>query len=314
MIRFAAKRFAIVVLSLLGATLIVFAVLSVLPGSPAQVILGTQATPAAVKALTQQLGLDKPLWQQYLEWIQGLVTGHLGTSYISQQPIGGQIGAALRITVPLILFGMVVGLAIAFPVGIVGALRHDRRSGAVIGALSQVGIAIPTFVGGILLIIIFAVKTHLMPASGFPGWDSPAQAIRSLVLPAVTLGLVEGAIVSRYIRGSVLDVLQSDYLRTARAKGLTPGQALRRHGLRNALIPIVTVVGLELTGLIVGAIVVENVFTLPGVGVLLLQAVDNRDLLVVRDIVMLVAAAVLVINVLVDLSYRLLDPRVVARA
>jgi peptide/nickel transport system permease protein len=153
-----------------------------------------------------------------------------------------------------------------------------------------------------------------MPASGFPGWDSPAQAIRSLVLPAVTLGLVEGAIVSRYIRGSVLDVLQSDYLRTARAKGLTPGQALRRHGLRNALIPIVTVVGLELTGLIVGAIVVENVFTLPGVGVLLLQAVDNRDLLVVRDIVMLVAAAVLVINVLVDLSYRLLDPRVVARA
>ncbi|TWP35788.1 ABC transporter permease [Leekyejoonella antrihumi] len=313
MIRFTARRLAIVIASLFASTLIVFAILAVLPGSTAQVILGTQATPDSVRALNQQLGLDKPLWQQYGNWLQQLVTGNLGTSYISQQQIGEQITQALRVTGPLVLFGMLIGLAIAFPAGIIGALRSGQRSGALVGAASQVGIAIPTFVGGILLIIIFPVKLHLLPASGFPGWSNPGQAIESLILPAVTLGLVEGAIISRYVRASISEVLQSDYLRTARAKGLTPGQALRRHGLRNALIPIVTVVGLELTGLIIGAIVVENVFTLPGLGQLLLQSVANRDLLMVRDIVMIVAAAVLIINMLVDLSYRVLDPRVMSR-
>lgn len=314
MISFIGRRVAIVVVSLFASTIIVFAILAILPGSPAQVILGTQATPEAVHALNQQLGLNASLWHQYGSWVQGLLTGNLGTSYISQQSIGGQIGQAVRVTGPLVLFGMLIGLVIAFPAGIIGALRSDRRSGTVVGALSQVGIAIPTFVGGILLIIIFPVKLHVLPASGFPGWSNPGRAIESLFLPALTLGLVEAAIISRYIRGSIADVLQSDYLRTARAKGLTPSQALRRHGLRNAMIPVVTVIGLELTGLIIGAIVVENVFTLPGLGQLLLQSVDNRDLLVVRDIVMIVAAAVLVINMLVDLSYRILDPRVVSRA
>lgn len=310
MIRFALRRILIIAGSLFVVSIIVFTLLSVLPGSPAQVILGTQGTPQAVAALSRRLGLNHSLLAQYGHWVHALVTGRFGISYVSQQPIGHQIGQALQVTGPLIIFSMVVGLVVAFFLGISGALAHDRKLGSAFGAISQIGIAIPTFVGGILLIIIFAVKTELLPASGFPGWSTPVQAIRSLILPSITLGLVEGAVLSRYIRAAVLEVLDSEYLRTARAKGLTRGQALRRHGLRPAMIPVVTVIGLEIAGLIIGAIVVENVFTLPGVGSLLLASVDNRDLLVVQDIVMLAAAAVLVINMAVDLSYRLLDPRV----
>jgi peptide/nickel transport system permease protein len=310
MIGFAVRRVLFVAASLFVVSLVVFSLLSVMPGSPAQVILGTQATPASVRALTRQLGLNHPLYVQYARWMHGLLTASLGTSYVSQQPIGHQIGQALQVTGPLILLSMLVGLVIAFGLGVAGALTHDRKLGGVFGAASQIGIAIPTFVGGILLIIVFAVKLQILPASGFPGWGQPLQALRSLVLPSVTLGLVEGAIMSRYVRAAVLEVLDSDYLRTARAKGLSRGRALRRHGLRPSLIPVVTVAGLELAGLIVGAIVVENVFTLPGVGSLLLSSVDNRDLLVVQDIVMLAAAAVLVVNMAVDFSYRLLDPRV----
>lgn len=314
MVLFLARRLAVVVVSLFGASVAVFAVLGILPGSPAQVILGQQATPEAVRQLSAQLGTDKPLWRQYLSWAHGLVTFHLGDSYVSHQPVGAQIHAALQVTGPLILFALVIGLLVAVPLGVGGALYNGRLAGTLLGGLSQVGIAVPTFVGAIVLIIVFAVKLSLLPTSGFPGWSEPVQALRSLLLPAVTLGLVEGAILSRYVRASVLDQLHSDYLRTARSKGLTRGRALFRHGLRNAMIPLVTVVGLELAGLIVGAIVVENVFELPGVGQLLLSAVGNRDLLVVQDVVMLVAAVVLVVNLLVDLSYRLLDPRLSSRS
>lgn len=309
MIWYLARRVGILLVSLLGGSMVVFAVLNVLPGSPAQVILGQQATPQAVRQLTAQLGLDKPLWRQYLDWIGGLSHGDLGVSYISHQAIGSEIAQALSVTGPLILIAMLIGLLIALPLGLAGALRNRRLSGTFLGMLSQVGIAIPTVVGGLLLIVGFAVKTHVFPASGFPGWSQPGEALRSLVLPAIALGVVEGAILSRYVRSSILDQLRSDYLRTARAKGLRVGQALRRHGLRNAMIPLVTVLGLEVASLVVGAIVVESVFDLPGIGSLLLNAVNNRDLLMVQDVAMLVAATVLVVNLLVDLSYRLLDPR-----
>jgi peptide/nickel transport system permease protein len=304
------RRVAIVLVSLFGASVAVFGVLAVLPGSPAQVILGTQATPEAVRQLSAQLGTNKPFWAQYAHWAHGLLVGQLGQSYISHQPIGPQVARALTVTGPLVLMALVVGAVVALPLGLGGALHNGKATGTLLGGLSQVGIAVPTFVGGILLIIVFAVKIPVLPSSGFPGWAQPGQALRSLVLPAITLGLVEGAILSRYVRASVLDQLQSDYLRTARSKGLSRARALWRHGMRNAMVPLVTVLGLELASLIVGAIVVENVFSLPGVGQLLLSAVGNRDLLVVQDIVMLVAAVVLVVNLLVDLSYRLLDPRV----
>jgi peptide/nickel transport system permease protein len=309
MIAFIARRIGIVIVSLLGASIAVFTVLNLLPGSPAQVILGQQATPQAIKQLTAQLGLNKPVWRQYVDWIGGLSHGSFGLSYISHQPIGSQISQALTVTGPVILFAMAVGIVIALPLGLFGALRNGKLTGTLAGVISQIGIAIPVVVGGLLLVIVFAVETHVFPSSGFPGWSQPFQALRSLVLPSVTLGVVEGAVLSRYVRASVLDQLRSDYLRTARAKGLKTRQALWRHGLRNAMIPLVTVVGLELASLVVGAIVVENVFELPGIGSLLLNAVNNRDLLTVQDIAMLVAATVLVLNLLVDVSYRLLDPR-----
>lgn len=308
------RRLGTVLVTLAGASIVVFSVLNVLPGSPAAVILGQQATPRAVRQLTAQLGLDKPLWRQYLDWAAGLLHGRLGVSYVSHVAIGQEIGQALSVTGPLVGLAMLVGLAIALPVGVGGALRHGRPSGSLLGAVGQVGMAVPTVVGGLLLIVAFALRTHLFPSGGFPGWSDPLQALRSLVLPAVTLGVVEGAILSRYVRASVLEQLRSDYLRTARAQGLRMGQALRRHGLRNAAIPLVTVLGLELASLVVGAIVVENVFDLPGIGTLLLDAVDNRDLLTVQDIAMLVAATVLVLNAAVDISYRLIDPRTRGRS
>lgn len=308
---YALRRLAILVASLFGASVLVFVVLSILPGSPAQVILGTQATPQSVAELTAKLGLNKPLITQYGDWIGGLLSGRLGNSYISGQPIGSQLSAALQVTVPLILLAMAIGVLIAVPLGAAAAVKHDRLSGALITMASQVGIAIPAFVGGIVMIIIFAVKIHVFPSGGFVTWQtSVTGALHSLILPAIVLGLAEAAVLTRFVRASVLEVLRSDYYRTARAKGQRPVQALRRHGTRNALIPVLTVFGLELAGLIVGAIVVENVFTLPGVGLVLVNAVSNRDLITVQDIVLLISTVVLAVNFLVDLSYRLLDPRI----
>lgn len=309
--QFVVRRLITVVLTLLAASVLVFLVLNLLPGSPAQVILGTQATPASVHALTVKLGLNEPLPLQYLHWIGGLLSLHLGNSYISDQPIAPEIGAALAVTAPLVGLGLLVGLVIAVPTGVVSAVRHRRASGAVLSAATQVGIAIPNYVLGILLIILFAVVLKVLPASGFTPWSaSVGQALTSLVLPAVSLGLVEGAILSRYVRTAVLGVLRSDFMRTARAKGMRPGQALVRHGLRNAAVPVLTVLGLELAGLIVGAVVIEAVFTLPGVGSLLLSSVSNRDLITVQDIVMMVATVVVVTNLVVDILYRLVDPRI----
>lgn len=309
--RFVVRRLVTLVVTLFAVSVLVFVVLNVLPGTPAQVILGTQATPSAVAALSAKLGLDRPLIDQYASWIKGLLTLHLGNSYISGQPIGPVIGQALAVTGPLVVFGLLVGLVVAIPLGIMSATKHARRSGAVLSALAQVGIAVPNFVLGILLIIVFAVDLNVLPASGFVTWStSVGQAFRSLILPGVSLGLVEGAILSRYVRASVLEVLRADYVRTARAKGFSPRRALVRHGLRNAAIPVLTVLGLELSGLIIGAVVIEAVFTLPGVGSLLLASVANRDLITVQDIVMLVATTVLVVNLIVDVLYRVIDPRI----
>ncbi len=309
--RFLWRRLLTTILTLLAASLLVFVVLNFLPGSPAQVILGTQATRAAVRELTIKLGLNQPLWMQYLHWIGGLLTLHLGRSYISGQPIAPEIGSALSVTAPLVLLGLLVGVAVAMPTGVLSALRHRRASGTILAAATQLGIAIPNFVLGILLIIVAAVYLRLLPASGFTPWTtSVVGALQSLALPAISLGLVEGAILSRYVRTAVLGVLSADYLRTARAEGMRRHQALLRHGMRNAALPVITVLGLELSGLVIGAVVIEAVFTLPGAGSLLLSSVANRDLIVVQDLVMLVAAVVIVTNLLVDVLYRVVDPRI----
>jgi peptide/nickel transport system permease protein len=297
-------------ISLFAASILVFVVLSVLPGDPAQAMLGTQATPASLHQLRSQLGLDRPLWVRYRVWAEGFVHGDLGVSAVSQLPVAPQVGDELEVTGPLVALSLLLSLAVSLPLGMLAALRHRRPSGTAISALSQVGIAIPEFWAGILLITVVSVHLGWLPAGSFPGWGATVSgSLEALVLPAIALALVQAALLTRYIRSALLDVLRDDLIRTARAAGLTRSGALRRHGLRNAAIPLVTVLGLQVAGLLVGAVVVEYVFTLPGLGKGLLDGIHNRDTVVVQDIVMLLTATVLVVNLLVDLSYRLLDPR-----
>lgn len=305
------SRLAILLLSLIVASIAVFAVVNVLPGDPAAVILGTSASPQQIADLHRQLGLERPAWLRYLEWLGGLIRGDFGISLISKQPILPELQGRALVSVPLALFAMVLALAVSIPLGIVAGVRYRSLSGSLISALSLGGIAIPAFWAGLLLVTIFAVQLHALPAGSFVPWEeSPVGALRSLLLPSIALGLVQGAVLTRYIRSAVIEVQGEDYIRTARSKGLTRGQALRKHGLKNAAIPVVTVLGLQLTSLLVGAVVIENVFYLPGLGRMLLDAVRNRDLIEIQDLVLLLTATVLVINFATDLSYRLLDPRI----
>lgn len=304
------QRLGIFLGSLLVSSVIVFTFMAVLPGDPARVALGVNASDAAVAQVREQFGLDRPLVVQYADWMQGLLTFDLGTSYVSRAAIGPQVTDRFLVTLWLVGAAMVIALAIALPVGTVMAVRHRRLSGLLLSALSQVGVAVPAFLAGILLITLFAVQLGWLPANGWtPPDEDPAMFLKQLVLPAVSLGLVQGAVLTRYVRSAVLDVLREDYLRTARSKGLTPGRALVRHGLRNAAIPVVTVLGLQLVTLLIGAVVVERVFVIPGLGSLLLDGVANRDLLLVQGVVIVLVLAVLVVNFLVDLAYTVLDPR-----
>jgi peptide/nickel transport system permease protein len=305
-----AQRVGILLVSLLASSVVVFAFMAILPGDPARVALGVNASDEAVAAMRTQFGLDRPLVVQYLDWMRGLVTFDLGTSYVSRAPIAPQVADRLQVTLWLVATATVIAALIAIPLGVLAAVRHRRPSGLAISALSQVGVAVPAFLAGILLITVFAVQLGWLPANGWtPPIVDPVMFLSQLVLPALSLGVVQGAVLTRYVRSSVLDVQREDYLRTARAKGLSPMTAIRRHGLRNAAIPVVTVLALQLATLLVGAVVVERVFVLPGLGSLLLDAVSQRDLRIVQDVVMLLVVAVLVVNVVVELLYVLIDPR-----
>jgi peptide/nickel transport system permease protein len=306
-----ATRLGILLLSLWAASLLVFAVVNVLPGDPAAVVLGTNATPESLQLLRQQMGLDRPGWERYLAWVWGIFHGDFGISLLSRSPVGPDVLDKLAVSAPLAGLSMIIALALGLPLGVLAGVRHRRLSGSLISALSLGGIAIPGFWFGLLLVTLFAIRLRLLPAGGFVPWsEDPLAALRSLLLPALALGVVQAAVLTRYVRSAVIEVQREDFIRTARAKGLTRGQALRRHGLRNAAIPVVTILGIQLTSLLVGAIVIENVFVLPGLGRLLLQSVGNRDLVLVQDLVVLLTGVVLVVNFLVDLSYRLIDPRI----
>jgi peptide/nickel transport system permease protein len=304
-----ARRLAVLLLSLVVASVVVFLLLSLLPGDPAQALLGVNATPEALATLREQFGLNRPLWEQYLDWVGGMLRGDFGTSLVSGVSVGSEIGAKLGLTIPLVVSGMVIALFVAVPLGVLAAVRNRQPLGTVLSAFSQVGIAIPSFWLGILLITVFAVRLQVLPSGGFPGWQDFGGAVKALLLPVLVLGFAQGAILMRYVRSAVLEVMQEDFIRTARAKGLTHWQALTRHALRNAAVPVVTVLGLQLSTLLIGAVVIENVFGLPGLGRMLLQDVGNRDLLKVQGVVMVLAAAVLFVNFLVDVAYHLIDPR-----
>ena len=304
------QRTLVLLASLVVSSVLVFAFMALLPGDPARVALGVNASDQAVAALRQDFGLDRSPVAQYAGWVGGLLRGNPGESYISRTLIGPQVADRLQVTLILVLVSMVIALVTAVPLGTLMAVRHRRLSGLLLSGISQVGVAVPAFLAGILMITVFAVRLGWLPANGWtPPAQDPVMFARQLVLPALALGLVQGAVLTRYVRSAVLDVLREDYVRTARAKGLRPMPALVRHGLRNASVPIVTVLGLQLATLLIGAVVVERVFVIPGLGSLLLDAVANRDLIVVQDVVMLLVVAVLVVNFVVDLLYLALDPR-----
>ena len=317
--RFLLHRTVSLLTTLLLASLAIFAVMEVLPGNAAQVMLGATATPEAVEALTRQLGLDQPPLQRYLHWMAALATGDLGTSYAYGSPIAELIAERLVVTLPLAVIAMALTTVIALTLGLYAAAHHNRPGDIGVMAVSQLGIAIPSFWFAILLILLFSVKLQWFSAGGFPGWSEeegggPWPALKALLLPAVALAVVQAAILARVTRSAVLEVLREDFVRTARAKGLSRRAVLWHHVLRNAMIPVVTIMGLQFGNLLTGTIVVENVFYLPGLGRLVFQAIANRDVIVVRDVIMLLAAAVVLINFAVDVLYAWIDPRLRRRA
>lgn len=304
------RRLGVFVASLLGASLLIFLVTKALPGDVAQVLLGTDATPEAVAALRAQLGLDQPLAVQYFSWLGGLLTGDFGHSHLSGDPVLSLLAPRIAVTMWLVLIGLVGSILLAIPAGMIAAIKRRSWAGTVVSISAQIGIAIPVFWGGILAVVVFAVWLRWLPANGYvPLLTNPGQWALHLILPGLTLAGVQAAVLTRYVRSAFLEVLNEDYYRTARSVGWTPMRALLRHGLRNAAISLVTVIGLQLSAVLVGAIVVETVFSLPGLGSLLLDAVAQRDLFVVQGTVMFLVLAVLAISALVDLSYLLIDPR-----
>ena len=314
---FLLKRLITLIATLFGASIVVFAVLEILPGDAAQMLMGPDAAPEAVQAMAQQLGLDQPALTRYWQWIAGLLHGDMGTSYAYGSPVAELVWERLIVTVPLAILAMIIAAALAIAAGVFAAANHKRWGDVGVMGLAQLGIAIPNFWFAILLILLFSVKLQWFSAGGFPGWSEADggglwPALQALLLPAVSLAVVQAAILARITRSAVLEVLREDFVRTARAKGLSRRAALWRHVLRNAMIPVITVMGLQFANLLAGTIVVENVFYLPGLGRLIFQSISNRDVIVVRNCVLLLAAMVVVVNFVVDVLYAAIDPRIKA--
>ncbi len=314
MIAYAAKRLASLFLTLVAATVIIFLVLEVLPGDPAEIMLGLNAQPDTVAALRHELGLDRPALLRYLDWVGGFLTGNLGVSYTYSVPVSDLVAERAVVSLPLAVIALVLSTVIAIPIGVVAATYRGRWQDAGIMGLTQVGIAIPNFWFAILLVFVFSVSLRLLPSGGFPGWDAGLlPALKALVLPAVALALPQASILARVMRSALLDALAEDYVRTARAKGLTRRATLWRHAVGNALIPVLTILGLQFSFLIAGTIIIENVFYLPGLGRLIFQAINQRDLIVVKSVVVLLVAAVVAVTFLVDIAYAAADPRLRSR-
>ena len=310
---FLLKRVLTLIATLIGASIVVFLVLEILPGNAAQIMMGPEASPEVVQALASKLGLDRPPLGRYWHWVIGMLSGNLGDSYAYSSPVFDLIVERLAVTVPLAIIAMLLTTVLALVVGIYAASQHNRMGDVGLMGLTQIGIAIPNFWFAIMLILLFSVKLQWFSAGGFEGWaEDPGQALKSLLLPALSLAVVQAAILARITRSAVLEVMREDYVRTARAKGLSQSATLWGHVLRNAMIPVITVMGLQSAELLAGTIVVENVFYLPGLGRLIFQSISNRDLIVVRNCVMLLATMVVVVNFVVDVLYAVIDPRVKA--
>ncbi|PIE15583.1 MAG: peptide ABC transporter [Rhodobacterales bacterium] len=310
MLYFASLRLLSLLLSLIAASVVIFAVVEVIPGDPAAYMLGLNAQPDTIAALKQELGLDGNLWARYSGWVMGMLGGDFGHSYTYRVPVSELILQRIWVSLPLALIALLLSMLIALPVGLLAAARRGKFSDYSVMGATQLGIAVPNFWFAMLLVLVFAVQLRWFSAGGFPGWDKGMlTGLKALTLPAIALALPQASILARVMRSSLLETLTQDYIRTARAKGLTRPQTLRRHALRNAMIPVLTIIGLQFSFLLAGAIIIENVFYLPGLGRLIFQSITQRDLIVVESTVMLLVFAVILVTFLVDLAYAAVDPR-----
>jgi peptide/nickel transport system permease protein len=310
MLRYLARRLLVLALTMVAASIVIFLLMSVVPGDPAQFMMGMNADQAALAALRAELGLDRPLLVRYLEWVGGLVIGDFGQSYTYRVPVSRLILDRIGLSLPLAFLALLLSVVIAIPAALFAAQRHNKAGDISVMGLSQIGIAVPNFWFAMLLVLLFSVTLRWFSAGGFPGWDAGlVPAMKALTLPAIALALPQASILARVLRSALLDTLGEDYIRTARAKGLSRGQALRRHAFRNALIPVLTIIGLQFSFLLAGAIIIENVFFLPGLGRLVFQGITQRDLIVVQSVVILLVFAVTLVTFLVDIAYALIDPR-----
>lgn len=315
MLRYILKRLLSLIVSLAIASLVIFVVIEIAPGDPASFMLGINAQPETLTALRAELGLDASKVERYITWITGMLSGDFGTSYTYRTPVVDMVAARLWVSLPLAMYALTLSTLIAFPAGIYAAARRGRAGDMGVMGATQLGVAIPNFWFAMILVLLFAIKLRWFAAGGFVGWDKGILAgIHSLTLPAIALALPQAAILARVMRSSLLDVLGEDFMRTARAKGLTEWQALRRHGLRNAMIPVLTIIGLQFSFLLAGGIIIEQVFYLPGLGRLIFQSISARDLIVVESVTMLLVFAVIFVNFCVDLAYAAVDPRLRGRA
>ncbi len=314
MLRYTFKRMLSLIISLAVASLVIFTVIEVAPGDPASFMLGMNAQPETLAALRAELGLDVSKTERYFGWVTGMLTGDFGTSYTYRTPVADMVAQRLWVSLPLAIYALTLSTLIAFPAGIYAASRRGRAGDVGVMSATQLGVAIPNFWFAMMLVLLFAIKLRWFSAGGFVGWDEGFwSAMRSLTLPAIALALPQAAILARVMRSSLLDVLGEDFMRTARAKGLNQRQALWRHGLRNAMIPVLTIIGLQFSFLLAGGIIIEQVFYLPGLGRLIFQSISARDLIVVESVTMLLVFAVIFVNFCVDLAYAAVDPRLRAR-
>lgn len=311
MLAYILRRLIFLLVSLVAAAIVTFALLRLLPGDPANALVAVGATPEQIAAARHAIGSDQPVVQQFFSWGSDMLHLDLGTSFLSGLPVGPQIGERLLVTLPLTLIAFALAILIAAPVGFIAARYSRSWVGIAFSAVSQLGIAVPVFWIGILLVWAFALGAKVLPAGGFPqqDWADPAQALRSLVLPVVTIALVMSASVARYVRSACIDVIGSDFLRTFRALGASFGSAMLRHGVKSVAVPLVSVLGIELATTFLGAVVVENVFALPGLGSMLVTGIAQHDYPTIQGVILVTTLLVLVVGFIADLVQRILDPR-----
>jgi ABC-type dipeptide/oligopeptide/nickel transport system permease component len=309
-----AGRLGVLLATLLAATVIVFVIVQVVPGDPVRYMMGLQAEPDTVAVMRHQLGLDAGPWQRYVSWVGGLLHADFGLSYTYRIPVRALLAERLQVSLPLAVYALLLSTALAFPIALYAAARRGRIGDTVVSGVTQLGLAVPNFWLGMLLVLLFAIGLRWVSAGGFPGWQAGFwTAVKALTLPAVALAMPQAAILARVLRGALIDTLHEDYIRTARAKGAGEWRVLVRHALPNALVPVLTILGMQFSFLLAGGVIIENVFFLPGLGRLVFQAIVQRDLIVVQSVVVVLVFAVVTVTFLVELGYVLINPQLRAR-